>query len=57
MNSEVSNNITGLPQWLRGKESLCSAADAGSTPGQGRAPGKGNGNSCLGNPTEEPGGL
>ena len=33
----------GLPQWLSGK-SACSAGDAGSIPGSGRSPRKGNGN-------------
>ena len=52
----------GLPQWLKGEESACSAGDVGSVSGSGRSPGEGNGNpvqySCLGVPwTEEPGGL
>ena len=45
----------GLPRWLSGKESTCSAGDTGdmdSTPGSGRSPGIGNGNPlqypCLG---------
>ena len=49
----------GLPTWLRGKESVYSARDAGdmgSIPGWGRSPGGGNGNpiqySCLGNPMD-----
>ena len=29
----------GLSQWLRGKESACSAGDAGLVPGLGRSPG------------------
>ena len=33
--------IWGLPQWLSGKESACSAGDAGSIPGSGRFPGEG----------------
>ena len=45
-----------LPQWLSGKDSTCSAGDAGSVPGSGRSPGEGNGNplqySCLGNPMD-----
>ena len=45
-----------LPKWLNGKESICSAGDAGSIPGLGRSPGKGNGNplqySCLENPMD-----
>ena len=43
--------IIGFPQWLSGKESTCNAGDTGSTPGLGRSPGEGNGNSlqysCL----------
>ena len=46
----------GLPQWLSGKESTCSAGDAGdvgSVPGSGRSPGRGHSNplqySCLEN--------
>ena len=34
----------GLPGWLSGKESACSAGDAVSIPGLGRSPGVGNGN-------------
>ena len=44
--------LSGLPRWLSGKESACSAEDSGSVPGSGRSPGEGNGNplrySCLG---------
>ena len=47
----------GLPWWLRGKESACSAGEAGDEgliPGLGRSSGGGNGNllqySCLENP-------
>ena len=32
----------GLPWWLSGKESACSAGDPGSIPGSGRSPGEGN---------------
>ena len=42
--------ILGLPQWLSGKESVCSVGDtgdAGSVPGPGRSPGEGNGNSSI----------
>ena len=41
-------------QWLRGKESACSAEDVGSIPGLGRSPGERNGlqYSFLGNPTD-----
>ena len=42
--------------WLSGKESVCSAGDLGSIPGEGRSPGEGNGNplhySCLENSTD-----
>ena len=45
-----------LPQWLSGKESACSAGDAGSIPGSGRCPGEGNGSplqsSCLESPMD-----
>ena len=45
--------ITGLPQWLSNKETICE--DTGSHPGSGRSPG-GNGNplqySCLENPMD-----
>ena len=45
-----------LPSWLRGKESTCTAADAGSVPGLGRFSGEGSVNwlqySCLGNPID-----
>ena len=55
----------GPPQWLSGKESVCSAddeGDAGSIPGSGRSPGRRNGNlsSILAWKipwTERPGGL
>ena len=46
----------GLPQWLNGKDSVCSAGAAGSVPGSGRSPGGGHGNplqySCLKNPVD-----
>ena len=46
----------GLPWWLSGKESACSARDIGPVPGSGRSPGGGHGNSlqysCLENPME-----
>ena len=49
----------GLPWWLSGKESACSAGetgDMGLTPGSGRSPGGGHGNtfhsSCLRNPMD-----
>ena len=51
--------LTGLPCWLSGKESVCSAGDTGdedSTPGWGRSPGGGHGNplqySCLEDPMD-----
>ena len=53
--------LLGLPEWLSGKESACREGDIGSIPGTGGSPREGNDNllqySCLGNPTEEPGGL
>ena len=49
----------GLTRWLNGKESACTTedtGDAGLTPGSGRSPGEGNGNSlqysCLKNPMD-----
>ena len=53
-------HILELPWWLSGKESACNAGDAGSIPGSGRSPGKGNGcllqycleYSCLENPMD-----
>ena len=33
----------GLPRWLNGKDSTCSAGDLGSIPGLGSFPGEGNG--------------
>ena len=45
-----------LPRWLSGKETACSAGDAGSIPGSGRSPGEENDNSlqysCLGSPKD-----
>ena len=53
---QVPNNIVGLPWWLSGKESACSAGDPGLVPGLRRSSGEGNGYllqySCLGNPTD-----
>ena len=51
-----------LPQWLRSRESVCSAEDKGLIPGSKRFPEGGIGNpanTCLGEIpwTEEPGGL
>ena len=49
----LSNISLGVPWWLSGKESACSAGDAGSIPGLGRSPGGRPGNprlcSCLEN--------
>ena len=49
-------HVSGLPQWLRGKESAYNAEDVGLIPGLGRSPGEGNGNplqySCLENPMD-----
>ena len=46
----------GLPWWLSGKASSCSAEGSGSIPGLGRSLGEGNGNplqySCLENPVD-----
>ena len=49
----------GLPQWLSGKESVCSAGGTGNlglVPGSGRSPEEGNGNplqySCLQSPRD-----
>ena len=42
--------------WLSDKQPVCNAGEAGSIPGLGRSPGRGNGNpfqySCLGNPMD-----
>ena len=37
-----SNYFLGLPRWLSGKESTCSAGDMGSISGSGRSPGEGS---------------
>ena len=51
--------MAGLPLWLSGRESACSAGDVGLVPGWGRSPGEGNGcpllYSCLGNPMDRGG--
>ena len=48
--------IIGLPWWLRGKESSCSAGDQGLIPSWVRSSGEGSGNalqdSCLENPMD-----
>ena len=53
-NSVISQH-SGLPWWLS-KESASNVGDPGSSPGSGRSPGEGNGNSlqysCLGNPVD-----
>ena len=45
--------MDGLPWWLSGKESACSAEDLGSIPGSGSSPEEEHGNAlqhfCLGN--------
>ena len=45
-----------VPWWLSGIEPACQAGEVGSTPGSGRSPGEGNGNSlqdsCLGDPMD-----
>ena len=38
-----TNERTGLPWWLSGKESTCSAGDVGFVTGSGRSPGEGKG--------------
>ena len=47
---------SGLPCWLRGKDSKRQAGDADLTPGLGRSLGEGDGNplqyTCRGNPTD-----
>ena len=49
-------HIHGLPWWLKGKESACSAGDPSLIPGSGIFPGEENGNplqySCLENPMD-----
>ena len=54
--SACQSRILGLPRWLRGKESTCTAGDSGSIAGLKRSPGERNGNplpySYLGNPTD-----
>ena len=57
--------MTGLPQWLSGKEPACNAGDAGDMgliPGLGRSPGRRHDSplqySCTDSPwSEEPGGI
>ena len=53
---EVYVHVSGLPQWLSGKESAYTAEDVGLIPDLGRSPGEGNGNplqySCLENPMD-----
>ena len=53
----INSKDLGLPWWLSGKESACSAGDLGSIPGLGRSPGKGNDSplqySCLENPMDK----
>ena len=44
---DIPKLISGLPRWLRGKESACNAKDTGDAdlmPRLGRSPGGGNGN-------------
>ena len=54
-----SFSLAGLPWCLSGKESTCSAGDAGLTPGSGRSSRGGHGNpllySCLENPRDRGG--
>ena len=53
--------LVGLPWWLSGRESACSAGDAGFIPGSGRSSRQGHGNpllySCLENPRDRGGRL
>ena len=53
--------MDGLPWWLSGKESACSAEDLGSIPGSGSSPEEEHGNAlqhfCLGNSMDSPRGL
>ena len=47
VNKYTLHHQLGLPQWLTGKESACSAGDTGDRgliPGLGSSPGGGNGN-------------
>ena len=52
----IMSYIHGLPWWLSGKESACSAGDVGLISGSGRSSGGGHGNtfqySCLENPMD-----
>ena len=54
--SKIYNRLSGLPQWLSGKEPTCNAGDVGLIPRSGKSPGEGNGNplqySCLENPLD-----
>ena len=54
--SRDQRSFCGLPRWLKGKESACSAGDKGFIPGSGRSPEEGSGNpfqySCLENPMD-----
>ena len=43
----MATGAQGRPWWLSSKESACSVGGAGSTPGLGRSPGRGNGNSVF----------
>ena len=49
--------LNGFPGWLSSQEFTCNAGDAGSVPGSGRSPRRGNGNplqySGLVNPTDQ----
>ena len=57
VDSDPTPNVSGLPQWLTGKESACKAGNtgvAGSILGSGRSPGGGRGNSLQYSPLENP---
>ena len=58
---KLNEGVVSLVAHMIKNLSACNAGDSGSIPRSGRSPGEGYGNplqySCLGNPTEEPGGL
>ena len=54
--NEILMDTSGLPRWLSGEESTCSAEETGWSPGSGRSAGGGSSNplqySCLKNPMD-----
>ena len=40
--NEILMDTSGLPRWLSGEESTCSAEETGWSPGSGRSPGGGS---------------